>query len=209
MNDEKLIWEAYCNTILESNDIDLEYMQAYENNDEEKARSIVEQAAKSAGYIYGPMWHHTTKGAFNEFIQQPIHDFTGSNGTFGHFGTKEQSTKMHNRALNAMEWFNSMARNEEEKSKPSLRSFYIKAENIKRVNDDTLGPQWGWIAHNNRNRGFDCLVYDNKVEGKGDSMVPLKSPSQIKLADAFTFDDNKNLIPLSQRFDSSKNDVRY
>lgn len=34
-------------------------------------------------------------------------------------------------------------------------------------------------------------------------------PSQIKSADAVTYDDNGNVIPLSERFNSEKDDIRY
>ena len=37
----------------------------------------------------------------------------------------------------------------------------------------------------------------------------VKNPNQIKSADPITYDDQDNIIPLSQRFDSSKDDIRY
>ena len=35
------------------------------------------------------------------------------------------------------------------------------------------------------------------------------SPEQIKSADPVTYDDNGNVIPLSERFNSEKTDIRY
>jgi hypothetical protein len=35
------------------------------------------------------------------------------------------------------------------------------------------------------------------------------NPNQIKSADLITYDDDGDIIPLSQRFDSSKDDIRY
>lgn len=40
-------------------------------------------------------------------------------------------------------------------------------------------------------------------------MVTVRNPWQIKLADPITYDDNGRPIPLSKRFDSNNNDIRY
>ena len=56
------------------------------------------------------------------------------------------------------------------------------------------------------------LGYDGIVYGGGwfdNAQYAVNSPSQIKSAEPFTFDDSGNLIPLDQRFDFSKDDIRY
>ncbi len=37
----------------------------------------------------------------------------------------------------------------------------------------------------------------------------VKDPNQIKSADPITYDDSKNIIPISQRFNSGSNDIRF
>jgi hypothetical protein len=49
----------------------------------------------------------------------------------------------------------------------------------------------------------------NGVEHLGSYEYIVFNPSQIKSADTITYDDNGNIIPLSQRFDASKDDIRY
>jgi hypothetical protein len=56
--------------------------------------------------------------------------------------------------------------------------------------------------------GIDSIQYPNKFEGAGDSIVVL-DPSQIKSADPITKDNAGNVIPLSQRFKATSEDIRY
>jgi hypothetical protein len=53
------------------------------------------------------------------------------------------------------------------------------------------------------------LGYDGVIQSKdGDEAVVFDS-EQIKAADPITYDDNGNIIPLSKRFDSENEDIRY
>lgn len=59
---------------------------------------------------------------------------------------------------------------------------------------------------------YDGIIIKNWRVGRyqdlGTVAIP-KSASQIKLANTFTFDDNGELIPLSERFNDENNDIRY
>lgn len=57
-------------------------------------------------------------------------------------------------------------------------------------------------------KGYDCIVYKNEMEDAGNYSVAMFNPKHIKLA-CVTHDDNGNEIPLEDRFDVNKNDVRY
>ena len=59
-----------------------------------------------------------------------------------------------------------------------------------------------------KKQGYDGLVYENEKEGAGDSYVTF-NPNQIKSADPVTRDDAGNVIPLSRRFQSASNDIRF
>lgn len=72
------------------------------------------------------------------------------------------------------------------------------------------------VAEWARENGFDGVIFknirDNGAYGRtpmGDVYAFFRPESQIKSADAVTYDDNGNVIPLSQRFDSGKDDIRY
>ena len=49
-----------------------------------------------------------------------------------------------------------------------------------------------------------------KLNGAGETVIAVTFDSnQIKSADPITYDDNGNVIPLSERFNSDNNDIRY
>ena len=58
-----------------------------------------------------------------------------------------------------------------------------------------------------REEGFDGVVYDNEAEG-GIAYIAF-DPSQIKSADPITRDAQGNVIPLSKRFNTKSEDIRY
>ncbi len=67
--------------------------------------------------------------------------------------------------------------------------------------------------------GYDGIVYENQFEaadrsdeyfdGEYDDSYIAFEASQLKSADPVTYDDNGNVIPLSQRFNSEDPDIRY
>lgn len=57
--------------------------------------------------------------------------------------------------------------------------------------------------------GYDSIKYENGLEILGDEDYIIQHPEQIKLADAVTYDNNGDLIPLSKRFDIGNEDIRY
>lgn len=62
------------------------------------------------------------------------------------------------------------------------------------------------LISNAKRMGKDGVVWRSKA--MGDTYVAF-SPSQIKLTDPFTYDDSGNLIPISERFDFTNDDMRY
>ena len=64
-----------------------------------------------------------------------------------------------------------------------------------------------WLPEN----GYDSmsLEYDNGAGNRvTDAFIVLKE-NQVKSADPVTYDDNGNVIPLSERFNEKQNDIRY
>ncbi|MBQ5716446.1 MAG: hypothetical protein IIV63_01580, partial [Clostridia bacterium] len=59
-------------------------------------------------------------------------------------------------------------------------------------------------------KGYDSIKYLNEYEGtENDYSYAVFFSNQIKSADAVTYDDNGNVIPLSERFNEDDNDIRY
>lgn len=60
-----------------------------------------------------------------------------------------------------------------------------------------------------RERGYDSVYgYEHNGSAKGTQWA-VYNPSQIKSADPVTYDDNGNVIPLSERFNPEKSDIRF
>lgn len=69
---------------------------------------------------------------------------------------------------------------------------------------------WDSLAEIFSELGFDGIQYLNQYEGdkNSDSFIALH-PSDVKSADPVTYDDQGNIIPLSERFNAENNDIRY
>ena len=58
-------------------------------------------------------------------------------------------------------------------------------------------------------KGYDGIINGKNYYGGDGNEYVVFSPNQIKSADAVTYDDAGNVIPLSKRFNSEKNDIRF
>jgi hypothetical protein len=72
------------------------------------------------------------------------------------------------------------------------------------------------VAEWARENGFDGVIFknirDNGAYGRtpaGDVYAFFRPESQVKSADPVTYDDNGNVIPLSERFNSENDDIRF
>lgn len=73
--------------------------------------------------------------------------------------------------------------------------------------DGTIASLKQFLSEN----GIDGFVYENVVEDVGsfDPSYVVIDPSNIKSAEPFTFDNDYNLIPLSERFRADSPDIRH
>ena len=62
-----------------------------------------------------------------------------------------------------------------------------------------------------RNNGYDSMyfVVDGGSRGRQTDSLIVLDENQVKSADTITYDDNGNIIPLSQRFNSKTKDIRF
>jgi hypothetical protein len=84
---------------------------------------------------------------------------------------------------------------------------YLSLKNLKKVRDQ--GNDWQVAMQKAKQEGYDGLEYKNEFEDKGSTSYVIFNPEQVKSADPATYDDQGNLIPLSQRFNPESNDIRY
>ncbi len=86
-------------------------------------------------------------------------------------------------------------------------NLYIRSENMKTTRD---------IAKFAKDEGFDSVKFENLVDngGNGESIEASDvyvyfNPRDLKSADPVTYDDDGNVIPLSERFDTKNPNIRY
>ncbi|MGN1329499.1 MAG: hypothetical protein ACI4V4_07345 [Eubacterium sp.] len=104
-------------------------------------------------------------------------------------------------------------------NKNRLRALMVdKANQILRINTENINTTRG-ISKFAQEQGYDSVVFKNIRDNGGmntevdyDEVADIYvifDPNSIKSADAVTYDDNGNVIPLSERFKADNNDIRY
>lgn len=89
---------------------------------------------------------------------------------------------------------------------------------INRLEDKSISYNTREIARIVKNRGYDGVIIKNIYDDggqafdaapEGDVYIFFKPQEQLKSADAVTYDDEGNVIPLSERFNKSNDDIRF
>lgn len=199
---------------------DTEYLSLAKDPEKNRARlqEMVDEAAEKAGYDTGYLvWRGDSKpynvlktGA--ELDEESGNDYTDDHGNLGNglYFTPDRSYAERFAGRNGV-----------------LRKFYLKSnmadlENadvrairmaIKQELEDELGDF-------SRDELYERLMDETETDGikakgvGGFSLgaatdVLVRESWQAKLADPVTYDDSGNVIPLSERFDTRKEDIRY
>ena len=172
---------------------DSAYFEAVKRGDTETAQKMVDEAAKKAGYTYKGM--HGTDADFNKFDYSYISDdnklglgfyFTNNEKLqFKYDYEKNAYLKFENPIFDNNPILDDILRREADLRESGLS----QKETLKKIQSE-FGYD-GIIAEYNRR----ALVAFN--------------PEQIKSADAVTYDDNGNVIPLSERFNEKSKDIRH
>jgi hypothetical protein len=190
---------------------DTDYLSAVKQGDTATAQRMVDEAAEANGYTVGPVYHRTSAKNITEFIpwvnfgteeQATNVDLTGrgegDTRTYRAFLNVSNPIRVQDEGMAASNVLQ-QAREQGVVSGGEMAGFpYNKGDDVERA----------YVAKVLEKNGFDGIVYENEYEGKGDSYIALK-PSQIKLADPITKDNAGNVIPLSQRFKATSEDIRY
>lgn len=193
---------------------DSEYLnlaQDPEKNREALSR-MVEQAAREAGYTR--LFFHGSKkgGGFTVFRDWQY--FTENREYAKRYANRENPGSLYETYVKMENPFDTRI--------PEVRELFEQARQeygMGELQENGL-PDW--------TDGYDIadyidendLPYDGIILDEGGDMVNgkpvsrglsyvIRDSSQVKSADAVTYDDNGNVIPLSQRFDMGKEDIRY
>jgi hypothetical protein len=209
MNDSKIIWERYLK-LNESLDIDNQYENYLKNKDFKSLKELIDIKRNEKGYVTGPVYHGTNK-QFTVFrpniaegLGKGIYFTTDKNITSEYGNTvmsvyikfenpfegvfpKDKIIKNTNTYKNAQQEYTNSHFIDEESGE--LDWYELSLENARFINDLI------------RELGFDGFLQEIEILAF--------YPNQVKSSDIITYDDNGNVIPLSKRFDSSKNDIRF
>lgn len=156
---------------------------------------MVDEAAKAAGYTIGPVYHGTQSvKRFYKFAGTWNYRFPAEKGTTYFTNNKDVAAGYGVRVVDA----------------------YLRMINPLEV--DAKGQHWTITSPSAlvkaKRDGNDGVIIRNVRDvpaGVPDQVADVYvtfNPSQIKSADPVTYDDNGNVIPLSQRFDSRSEDIR-
>ncbi len=190
--------------------LDEAYRNAVTTGNVQEQQKLVEQAAKEAGYT--KLFYHGSKkgGGFTTFKN------------WQYFTENKQYAQRYAGGENGLYTTYVKMENTFDTRQAEARSLFNEARQelgLSKLQENGL-PDWTdgydlseYIEENDL--PYDSIILDeggDMVNGKpvsrGLSYV-IRNPEQIKSADAVTYDDAGNAIPLSERFNMGKKDFRY
>lgn len=189
---------------------DSEYMSAVESDDIDTADRLVEEAAKEAGYTVRA-YHGTPTGGFTKFVlDNVINGRTFGDGVY--FSSSKEAaenftavTGRTKGTINRMVYdtYLNLGDNVLTIDYDELRKRYPKSPSLVEYEVRDMikkqGPEASAIVIKGVRDGLDVKTTDYIV----------KTSSQIKSAETVVRDDNGDIIPLSERFNSGNDDIRY
>lgn len=167
---------------------DEDYLLAVRAGDMDAAQEMVDEAAKKTGYTVQA--YHGTNANFNVFRSEKGRYFFSKSEDYAEAMMEERSGQRIVKAYLKMENPYREKLAEGEFSDPSFEK-----------------PILDYAEQN----GYDSAIIEVDTDNElvADTFYVVFSPEQIKSADPVTYDDNGNLIPLSERFDTGSKDIRY
>ena len=189
-----------------SSQLDRDYMDAVNRGDTETAQKMVDEAAKAAfpnsiliqDGTFRKMWHHS-KSSFNSFLPGTSKSSGGLKGIY--FTPQEHSTMSRLGSVH--------------------KQYYLNVENMKFafgvISDKAYVEKLRVLQEGVTDRNEIAEINRKFKEETGvdaffdwqNGWYNILTPEQIKSADPITYDDNGNVIPLSERFKESNPDIRY
>ena len=199
---------------------DADYLAAVERGDIETAQRMVDEAAWQAGYRSHSMRDgspskvfHGTSAKFTVFS----HDAKTVHGKY--FGKGFYFTDSKNAAEffagKGTYYYNPETADFDLEKEAYVMGVYLdmgKCVSVNAQHFKNMGELERVIYDAfDKNPDRDGLIVYNIKDGTDDlsTVYVVKNANQIKSADPITYDDNGNVIPLSQRFNVENDDIRY
>lgn len=202
-------------------EIDSNYLDAVNRGDMETAQKMVDEAAKKMGYTKKA--YHQTNADFTEFDLSKSREGVYGKGAYfstekspkGTYGSKDMSLYM----LDTRKFLDLPNDGEQLKQifdrlgfpydKTTLNNFI---ENAKNRNGFRLYEYLMHVFRFHVREDISPYATEHGYKGLFDAntgIYVVYDPNMVKSSDPVTYDDSGNVIPLSKRFDSKNNDIRY
>lgn len=213
---------------------DSEYMDAVNKGDMETAERMVEEAAKEAGYTV--KGYHGTKADFTVFDKKKIKSgvtLFSSMGDGFYFTDDKDAANKYSQVGKVVDAFLKMGNAFVFVDKTNKTVNKLLKEFAQEYGGDfNIGEYSNYVNFEQRTgsvlsrivkdkgteftkflqeKGYNGIVYTSynyDTQKSGKCYVVFDS-NQIKSADPVTYDDNGNVIPLSERFNPENEDIRY
>ena len=188
------------------------YLSAVERGDMDTAQRMVDEAARAAGYDLHLYHGSKSGGGFTVFKDWQY--FTANKSYAERYTQRDSGKGMYSAYVKSERMFDTRNTDDRELFEQYRREYGMGDLQESGLPDWTDGYDLSDIIEEN-DLDYDGIVLDeggDLVNGKpvsrGESYV-IRNSEQIKSADPVTYDDDGKVIPLSQRFDTKKKDIRY
>ena len=204
-------WEAISETIKKTNNKnDAKYIGYIATNKLDFATKMVEAAARANGYVYSG-YHGTKAKPFTVFKPSVTGVYLATNRQLAEdfaTGWRGEKGTVYNLVAKID---NPFIVNEHTKTGVPFYFNIPTPSEMKNsgITSETVSTEE--IAHWARDNGYDGVIIDGIREGADvfTTDIIVFEANQIKSADPITYDDNGDIIPLSQRFNEDESDIRF
>lgn len=190
---------------------DTDYLSAVKKGDTATAQRMVDEAAKAAGYTVGPVVHLTNNQDFTVFdLKKTNQGAVWGPAIYAAFkgaGNWDPANLQNARRIEGVVGGRVLDATQPLSSKDALVFKELTGREVETIPFITLERRFGSVAEGLRALGFSAMIH--KGPGSTGQHIAVFDPTQIKSADPITKDNAGNVIPLSQRFQTSSADIRY
>ena len=213
--------------------IDSDYMAAVERGNMETAQKMVDEAAKKAGYNSPVLYHGSPSFGFTQIYTKKSNDHISffatdsmqTAGTYSGTSTVRNIGDTSESSLGMYQFYANTDGMVEFDAKGAESNHIALGQAEKDYNDFVYGSSWysfataKQLAKYAKQKGYTGVIIKNVVDAANPQSRKTLSPanvyiffspqSQLKSADPVTYDDHGNVIPLSERFQTTSPDIRY
>ena len=184
--------------------LDADHRTAVEAGDMETAQELVRQAAVKAGFEPTVLFHGVRS-------RVPFTTFAGTQGPDG-YGTYVTTDESYAHSFTGLQEGTPFSEPELKRLLPNqeMLRLYAKPGRIKIADGQDPDQFVAFTDQRTENRSLTDQGYDSeKLQfADGNYDLRLTNNDQLKSADPATYDDQGNLIPLSERFNPESDDIR-